>query len=227
MHVLDGHLVLRHGAGLVHAQRVHARERLDAFELMHQRLALGKADHARHERETRQQIQPLRDHADDGADRARHAHGHLAVEPEIFLDEHDRAERDHEGLRLQRQAGDVAVRADLREPRAALSAHDEAAREQLIARRLADLVRFAGNQRLVHSAFARNDHGVGIDLVARREHDDLIAHHLGGRERLLLPVGDGLRRREHGELFERLLRPQLLHDADHGVHDHNAHECEI
>lgn len=57
--VLDDHLVFRHGAGLVHTQRVHARERLDAAELVHEGLALGQTHHACHERKACQQIQAL------------------------------------------------------------------------------------------------------------------------------------------------------------------------
>ena len=134
--VLDDHLVFRHRAGLVHAQRVHARERLDAAELVHEGLALGQTHDASHEREAGEQIQPLGDHADDRADRARHGDGHGAAEPHVFLDEHHHAERDDEdadpldevlqrahhlrllrllgALGLLRQARDIGVRADVR-----------------------------------------------------------------------------------------------------------------
>ena len=70
---------------------------------------------------------------------------------------------------LDRQAGDEAVRADLRQPRAAAAAHDKAAGEQRVARALDDLVGLTGDERLVDAALARGHNGVRRDLVAGAE----------------------------------------------------------
>ena len=249
--VLDDHLVFRHGAGFVHAQRVHARERLDAAELVHEGLALGQTHDAGHEREAGQQIQPLGDHADDGADCARHGDGRGAVKPHELLNEHHHAERDDEdadpldevlqrahhlrllrllgALGLLRQARDVGIRADVRQLRAAHAADDEAARQELVAGVFLDLIRFARDERLVDVAALGRDHGVGIDLVAGGEDDDVVAHELRGVHGHAPAVahGDGLGGRENVELVECFLRADLLNDADGSVDDDDAHERQV
>ena len=251
MHVLDDHFVFRDGTRLIHTQRIDARKRLDAVQLMHQRLALRKTHHACDERKARQQIQSLRDHADDGADGRCHGDGRLPAQPDEFLDEHDDAQRndDHAdpldqtlqrahhfgGLRLfglfrlQRQTRDVGVRADGGQPRAAETADDEAAGEELVAGLLFDLVRLACDERLVHVARPVRDHGVGVDLVPGCEHDDIVAHERVGADRAARTVAydDGFWRGEDVQLFKRALRADLLHDADGRVDDDDPHEREV
>ena len=214
--ILDDHLVFRHGAGLIHAQRIHARERLNAAELVHERLALGQTHDACHERKAGKQVQPLGDHADDGADRARHGDRHRTVKPHELLNEHHHAERDDDNadpldevlqrahhlrllrllgaLGLLRQARNIGVRADVRQLRAAHATDDEAARQELVAGVFLDLVRFARDERLIDVAAVLRHDGVGIDLVAGSEDDNVVAHELRGVDGHAPAVahGDGL-----------------------------------
>ena len=218
---------------------------------MHEGLALRQTHHARHERKARQQIQSLGDHADDGADRARHGDRHRTVKPHELFDEHHHAERndDHAdpldevlqrahhlrllrlfgALGLQRQARDVGIRADVGQLRAAHTADDEAAREELVAGVFPDLVRLARDERLIDVAALGRDHGVSIDLVAGGKDDDVVAHELRRVHGHTLAVahGDGLWGREDAQLVERFLRAQLLHNADGSVDDDDAHERQV
>ena len=218
---------------------------------MHEGLALRQTHHARHKRKACQQIQALGDHADDGADRARHGDGHGAVEPHELLDEHHHAERNDEdadpldevlqrahhlrllrlfgALGLLRQARDIGIRADVGQLRAAHTADDEAAREELVAGVFPDLVRLARDECLVDVAAILRDHGIGIDLVAGGKDDDVVAHELRRVHGHALAVahGDGLWGREDAQLVERFLRAQLLHDADGSVDDDDAHERQV
>ena len=249
--ILDDHLVFRHGAGLVHTQRVHARERLDAAELVHEGLALGQTHDACHERKARQQIQALGDHADDGADRARHGDRRRTVKPHELFDEHHHAERDDDhadpldevlqrahhlrllrlfgALGLLRQARNIGVCADVGQLCAAHTADDKAAREELVAGVFLDLVRLARDECLVDVAAILRDHGVGIDLVAGGKDDNVVAHELRRVHGHALAVahGDGLWGREDAQLVKRFLRAQLLHDANGGVDDDDAHERQV
>ena len=128
------------------------------------------------------------------------AMGGGAVKPHIFLDEHHHAERndDHAdpldevlqrahhlrllrlfgALGLLRQARDVGIRADVGQLRAAQTADDEAAREELVAGIFPDLVRLARDECLVDVAALGRDHGIGIDLVAGGKDNDVVAHEL-------------------------------------------------
>ena len=54
--IVHDHFVFRHRAGLVHAERIDARERFDAVHLAAHRLFLRQTQHARHKRKTREQI---------------------------------------------------------------------------------------------------------------------------------------------------------------------------
>ena len=183
---------------------------------MHEGLALGQTHDAGHERKACQQIQSLGDHADDGADRARHGDGGGAVKPHELFDEHHHAERndDHAdpldevlqrahhlrllrlfgALGLLRQARDIGIRADVGQLRAAHTADDEAAREELVAGVFLDLVRLARDERLIDVAALGRDHGVGIDLVAGGKDDNVVAHELRRVHGHALAVahGDGL-----------------------------------
>ena len=249
--VVDGHLGLGDRASLVDAERVDAGQRFDAAHIVDQRAAVGQPDDARHERKARQQIQSLRDHADDRADRRGDGVGDRAFEPQVFLDEHDRPQRNdqktdpldearerahHLRLRLRaglpgldRQAGDEAVRADLRQPRAAAAAHDKAAGEQRIARALDDLVGFAGDERLVDAALARGHNGVRRDLVAGAENGDVVAHQRGrlGLDDLPIPHGAAFRRGHDPQVIDLFLDPQILHDADEHVAEDRTQERQV
>ena len=62
---MHGHAGLGDGAGFVDAQNVHAGKR---FNVVQQNLSPGKAHRAEYQRDGREHIQPLRDHAEDGRD---------------------------------------------------------------------------------------------------------------------------------------------------------------
>ena len=148
-YVLDGHLVLRHGAGLVHAEDVHPRERLYAAHVVHESLLLCEAHDARGQGHAGQQVEPLGDHAYERGHRGDDAVLNAALEPDYLLHGHEDAEGDdgdadylHEAgqgahhlrllgrlglLGLYGEAVGVGIRAHLRQARAALARDDEAA----------------------------------------------------------------------------------------------------
>ena len=109
------------------------------------------------------------------------------------------------------------------------AADDEAARQELVAGVFLNFVRLARDERLVDVAAILRDDGVGIDLVAGGEDDDVVAHELRGVHGHAPAVahGDGLGRGEDAQLVERFLRADLLNDADGGVDDDDAHERQV
>ena len=66
-----------------------------------------------------------------------------------------------------------------------------------------------------------SDLAVDDDLVAGPELDDVVEHHLAGRQRLGpgLPAHRRLGLPDDGQLVQGLLGPQLLDDADRAVGD--------
>ena len=70
---------VRQRAGLVDADRVDRRERLDRVQLLRERAAARHAHRRDGVREAREQDQPLRDERDDGGDRRRHRVVHRGV----------------------------------------------------------------------------------------------------------------------------------------------------
>ena len=249
--IVHDHFVFRHRAGLVHAERIDARERFDAVHLAAHRLFLRQTQHARHKRKTREQIHTLRDHADERAYRGRDARRDAPAEPVDFLYHEQHAHRDdadadpfdevvqrlHHTLgltlflrfRVERQTADERIRAHGGEPRAAHAGDKKAAREQRIARRFADLVRLAGDERLVDKARPVHHDGIGADLLAGRKEDDIVPHERGHVHALFAPLAHNgaLRRGQYIQRIERLFAAQLLHDADHGVNNDDDDERKV
>ncbi len=190
-------------------------------------------------------------HHGDHAARGRHERGPhaLVLRADQLADEEDRARRDdrpsdpgddpvdlaselgareRELLRLSGQARHVGIRADLGHPGPSRTGDHEAAGHELVARLLHDGIRLAGEQRLVDlQRIATDDLAVGDDLAARAELHDVVEHDLVDAELVDLAVADDqrLRGRQHRELVERVLGPQLLDDPDQRVgDDHEAEE---
>ena len=70
-HFLPRHAARRDRPGLIAAQRIHTRQRLDAVQLLHQRILTGQVDRAHCQRDAGQQHEPLRDHAQHRRHRGR------------------------------------------------------------------------------------------------------------------------------------------------------------
>ena len=68
MDLLHAHAGLGDGAGFVDAQHVDPRKRFDALHVMEQHLATRKAHGTQNQRNGREHVEPLGDHADDGGD---------------------------------------------------------------------------------------------------------------------------------------------------------------
>ena len=249
--IVHDHFVFRHRAGLVHAERIDARERFDAVHLAAHGLFLRQTQHARHEREAREQIHPLRDHADERAYRGRDARGDAPAEPVDLLHNEQHAHRNDADadpfdkvvqrfhhtpgltlflrLRVERQTADERIGAHGGEPCAAHAGDKKAAGEQRVARRLAYLVRLAGDERLIHKTRAVYHDGVGAHLPAGREDHDIVAHEFGDLYAPFLPLAhDGaLRRGQNMQRIERLFAAQLLHDANDGIDNDDNDERKV
>ena len=130
---------------------------------------------------------------------------------------------------VERQTADEGIRTHGGEPRAAHAGNKEAAGEQCIARRFADLVRLAGDKRFVHETRPVHHNGVGTHLLAGGENDDIVAHERGHVHALFAPLAHNgaLRRGEDIQRIERLFAAQLLHDADDSVNNDDDDERKV
>ena len=63
----DLHLIFRDSSGFVHAQHINSGKGFDALHIVNQYLLGCQTDHADHQRNACQQIQPLRDHSNYGS----------------------------------------------------------------------------------------------------------------------------------------------------------------
>ena len=115
--------------------------------------------------------------------------------------------------------GRVVFLADVFDLNAAFATDDEGAGQHVVAAGLVDGVGLAGQKRLVGLDLAVQQHGVGADLAAGVEHDDVVAHEFLDGELLDFPVAHdgGARGGEQGELLDELFRTQLLDDADQRI----------
>ena len=158
--LVDLHLASGDGAGLVEADHVDARERLDAVDLLHEDTMLRQTENADGKHRTGEQNQALGNHADERRRRvqggARHvsmrAEQHLLAEQQdaqrnerdadVF---HDDVERLHDvashflvRLSIVVDMARIVIGADSRDARDGLARHDERAGHQLVTRLLRD-----------------------------------------------------------------------------------------
>jgi hypothetical protein len=132
-----------------------------------------------------------------------------------------------EGLRLARQLACVALLAHRVDPVVAGAGDAEGPRQHPLAHPLAHAVGLAGQQRLVEGHAAAGDRlAVGDQLVAGLDRDHVPRHDLLGQEADERTVAHdlGVGGDQHRQLVERLLRVQLLADADVGVDDRDQAE---
>lgn len=134
---------------------------------MQQDLLLCKAHGAQRERDGHQQIKPLRNHADHGADRGGNRFGKGKMVDGERFDEQRQADRDDRDardldnqldaaddlrrlflhlLRLRGQPGGIGVLAHVGQAGQTLAVDHEGAGFQLVPRGLFNLVRFAGQK---------------------------------------------------------------------------------
>ena len=143
------HGVFGDRTGLVHTEHIDAGKRLYALHIMSQNLLLCQAHNAHHKRYRREQIQALRDHADDGCDHGGHAGLKADLLYEELLGKKQNADRynqdahnfdqfiqraDHLGLLaffcrlcLHSQLGDIGILTNFIQSRPALAGNDKAA----------------------------------------------------------------------------------------------------
>ena len=251
LHAGDAHLRLRDRAGLIDAQHIDPRQRLDAVHVVQQHLFPRQPDGAEHQRDGREHIESLGDHAKHRRDRRYDAPANGLLIEEIALAEQHRTDRNDRNtgpfddpvdgmhhlrllagahrLGLLRQLRNERFLADLREPRIALPGNDEAAGQQACALRLFDLIRLAGQKRFVDLYASLKNLRVRTDLVARGKQDHVVLHQLLGVDLLPDAVSqhNGMRRVQKAHFVEDLLCAQLLHDADQTVCDHQWQERQI
>ena len=106
---------------------------------------------------------------------------------------------------------------------------DKAAAHELGARLFLDEVALASQQALVDERLARHHHGVGGNLVAAPQADDVVEHDLVQVELHLGAVAhrDGLLRGEQRELVDHLFGAHGLDDADGGVEEHHEQKRQV
>ena len=218
---------------------------------MDQGVPLGQTHDGHRQRHAGEQVQPLRDHADEGGHHSRDRLGERVLlyhqlvikqgrpdgdqgkadEPDQLVQRlhHLRPAHPLIGLGLQGQPGGIAGRAHPIQTRPALAGHYEAAAEQLVPRVLGDGIRLAGDERLVHRHLSRHHRAVGGDLIPGPQLHDVLTHQLVQRDGAELPIPHHLDPGlvEQGELFQRGPRAELLDDADDGIDDGDAQEHHV
>ena len=249
--LLHVHTGLGDRAGLVDAQNVHARERLNALHIMQQHLPAGKAHGPQHERNRRQHVKPLGDHADDGGNRGddaflqRLAGIEIALGKQNHADRHDRKadpfddpvdRADHfrllpglDSLGLARELRDIRFIPDLVEPRVAPSRHNEAAGQEFASGFFFNFVALAREKRLVDLHRTLQDRRVRRDLIPRRQNNNIAPHQIVCRKLLLCPVSErnGMRRVEQAHLIQNALGAQLLKNADERISDNDRQKRQV
>ena len=218
------------GARLVQAERVDAGQELDRGQLAQQGLTTGQGDDAGHERQARQQDQPVGHHRDAGRDDSRqrllpalpgavqapeqdrgdgrdqqHQEGQDAVDAPAQLGADQR-----EPACFLGEAGRVGVGPDLLGPVGPRARRDEAARQHLVADRLVLGVGLAGQQRLVQlQAMGLDDPSVDDHLLARTQHEHVVQDDLLDLDTVLhaVPTDHGVRLGEHRQPVQRQRGP--------------------
>ena len=108
-----------------------------------------------------------------------------------------------------------------------MAGHDEAPREEHVARPLVDRLGLTAQQRLVDlEPVGLGGDRVDHDLVAETHHEDVIADHVRGGDlaRLSVAHDGGGRHAEQREAVEGPLGAQLLDDANRAVGDEDEPE---
>ena len=125
--------------------------------------------------------------------------------------------------------GHVVVGPDMNHAGAQQARVDKAAAHKLGTGLFLNKVTLARKQALVDERLARNNHGVGGDLVAASQANDVVEHDLVQVELHLGAVAhsDGLLGGQQRELIDHLLGAHGLNDADSGVQEHNEQERQI
>ena len=105
-------------------------------------------------------------------------------------------------------------------------ADNKAAGKQCIARPFYNGVGFTRKQGLVDLALPVGHHGVGADLVARGQQQDVVQHHLLDGDALALapPQHVGLGGGDEGQLVDGALGPDALEGPDEDVGEDDPHE---
>ena len=218
---------------------------------MQQHLPAGKAHGPQHERNRRQHVKPLGDHADDGGNRGddaflqRLAGIEIALGKQNHADRHDRKadpfddpvdRADHfrllpglDSLGLARELRDIRFVPDLVEPRIAPSRHNEAAGQEFASGFFFNFVALAREKRLVDLHRTLQDRRVRRDLIPRRQNNNIAPHQIVCRKLLLCPVSErnGMRRVEQAHLIQNALGAQLLKNADERISDNDRQKRQV
>ena len=124
------------------------------------------------------------------------------------------------------QTGSVGLTADPGQLRDAASGRAGTARLEGLAGRLRNGVRLTGQECFVDRDLPRTHDGVGADLVAVLEFDDVVPDQFTGGDFHLPSVANGghFALREDGQLVDGMLRPQFLDDTDERVRQDDEQE---
>ena len=130
---------------------------------------------------------------------------------------------------VKRQARDKRFVPDLFQPRVTGAGDHEAARQQRVALAFHDFIRLAGDQRFVDLRLAADDDGVGADLVACSEENNVVDDELFGFHGGFRAVADdgGLRLGQQRQLVQRFFGVQLLNDADDRIDEDDDEEGQV
>ena len=250
-HPLHRHFGFRDGAGLIHAERVHPGQGLDAFQLVDQGLLSRQPQHPGAEGHGGQKVEALGDHAHQGPHRRHHP---LGVAPAQGVDllpveqqphgNQQQADPLHQAAQVphhpglffpaaapggQGEAVGVGVGPHRRKPGQTASRHQKAAGAQAVPGLFRHLLRLPGDEGLVYLAVPGEDLRVGADLVPPGEAHHVPQHQAGGIHLPLpaLPEADAAGSVQEAQRVQNFFAVELLDDADAQIDEHRAHEHEV
>ena len=127
------------------------------------------------------------------------------------------------------QAGSIGLCPHMGEHGVTLARDNKAAGEQLAALPFGDFVRLTGDQGLVHLDTAGDHFGIGRNLVAGGEDDQVILYQVAGGDGAFDSISNHLGPwgREEGEGVQFFLGMELLDDADGSVGGHHQEENQL
>ena len=136
VHALDLHAAGCDGAGLIKAQHVHARERLDAIELLGEHVAAREADRRDRKHGGGEQDEALRNHAEQRPDRREDPFGYILPRSPAPDQPHEEGDG---GVRRGARPGRVPLVSTRKEEGSAERNHDDAGEADDRVQRVHDL----------------------------------------------------------------------------------------
>ena len=244
-------MVLGYGSGFIDAQHGYPGQCLDALHIVDEDFLHGEAHGAHGQCNAGSQVEAFGDHSDDGCYHVGNAVAEIGLQYDVLLvkeqgadgyDDHandfDQAVQGADHFRLlsaflpgclEGQPGNVAVFAHGGQACAAAAGDDKTAGHQFGSFFFGHLIRLTRQQGLIYLDLAGQHHGVGRDLIAGTQLDNVVDYQIFGQDLPPFRVTNdlGVDRVHDIQLVQHLLGAKLLHNTDQGIADNDTHEHHV